>query len=213
MKIIDAYEQYKIMPMLQLHQLRVAGVAHMLCDALQQQEKHDVVTACLLHDMGNLIKMTFHHFPEAFEPEGVEFWATEQAAMKEHYGADEHRATIMIAQELGVSDRVIQIIDNIGFGRIPELLAAEDIACVLAEYADLRVAPGGVVSFQERLEEVHRRYAKKEVCIDQSSWYERHMVSIPQVEARLFLDIPLRPEHITEEAVAALFPVLQAWEL
>lgn len=199
--------------MLQLHQLRVGGVASILCDALQLQEKREVVTACLLHDMGNLLKMTFHHFPEAFEPEGVPFWSAQKDAMRERYGADEHHATILIAQELGASHRVIQIIDNIGFGRIPELMAAEDIACVLAEYADLRVAPGGVVSFQERLEEVHRRYAKKEVSTDQSSWYERHMVSIPQVEARLFLDIPLQPEHITEEAVGALFPALQAWEI
>ena len=58
------YEKYKIIPFLVMHQLRVAAVAEMICDSLSMSiDKDNIVRACTLHDMFNIVKFKFYHFP------------------------------------------------------------------------------------------------------------------------------------------------------
>jgi len=62
------------MPSLQLHMFRVAGVASVICENFKQPElinQDDIVSACLLHDMGNIIKFNLSLFPQFLEPEGL----------------------------------------------------------------------------------------------------------------------------------------------
>jgi 5'-deoxynucleotidase YfbR-like HD superfamily hydrolase len=54
---------------LQLHQLRVAAVGQIICESIPDfDETEEVVTTCLLHDMGNIIKFDLNYFPEFLEP-------------------------------------------------------------------------------------------------------------------------------------------------
>ena len=71
MTILEIYEKYKIMPQLRTHMLRVAAVGKIVCDAVNEKVKQNrgefvntknVVTACLLHDMGNIIKFDLNYF-------------------------------------------------------------------------------------------------------------------------------------------------------
>ena len=65
MTILEIYEKYKIMPQLQEHQLRVASVAKTICDHLLVPVHTDhVVSVCLLHDMGNILKFDLQKFPQ-----------------------------------------------------------------------------------------------------------------------------------------------------
>jgi len=58
--ITEIYEHYNIPPWLQEHMLRVSAVSSIICDQLGDKvRKHEVVSACLLHDMGNIIKFDF----------------------------------------------------------------------------------------------------------------------------------------------------------
>lgn len=212
MNILDVYKRYNILPMLQQHQLRVAGVAYTICTAQQLPETKEVVTACLLHDMGNILKFDMVHFLDAFEPEGVEYWAAEKARMQQIYGTDEHAATVAIAKELGVSGLTLSIVDNIGFSHIPDLLEADNLPSMIGEYADMRVAPHGVVSLEERLEEARKRYATK-IKQTNPEWHAKLMASVPALEARIFKGISVRPEDITAASVAPLLETLRAWEL
>ncbi len=62
-KISEIYEEYKIMPNLREHQLRVAAVAAQICDNFNKPlNKKEIITACLLHDMGNIIKFKLELF-------------------------------------------------------------------------------------------------------------------------------------------------------
>ena len=75
MKISEIYRKYRIPPQLQLHQLRVASIAKYICDNLKVPvDIEEVVSADLLHDMGNIIKFDLSLFPEYLEPEGLEYW-------------------------------------------------------------------------------------------------------------------------------------------
>ena len=55
-KISEIYAEYKIMPNLQMHMYRVAAVASLIYDNFNEPlNKEEIITACLLHDMGNII--------------------------------------------------------------------------------------------------------------------------------------------------------------
>ena len=73
--IQQIYSDYKIMPNLQLHQLRVASVAKIIAENFKEKlDKESIVIACLFHDMGNIIKFNFSYFTEFLKPEGLEYW-------------------------------------------------------------------------------------------------------------------------------------------
>src|SRR3989338_10487921 len=116
----EIYAAYKIMPALQLHQLRVAAVGKLICDNFNPSSggtvnAHDVILACLFHDMGNILKFNLTYFPEFLEPQGLEFWEAVKAEYKERYGKDQHEASKEIGREIGLSGPVVEIIDAIGF--------------------------------------------------------------------------------------------------
>ena len=64
-----------------------------------------------------------------------------------------------IARELNVSDKVLYILDNIGSSRLSATLDSDDWYIKLCSYSDFRVFSCGVVSVEERFDEVIRRYA------------------------------------------------------
>ena len=80
------YNEYRLMPTLQLHQLRVAGVAKIIADSFNGEiDKESIVLACLFHDMGNIIKFDLKNFPEYNQPEGIEYWQKVQSEFLEKY--------------------------------------------------------------------------------------------------------------------------------
>lgn len=104
MTIQQIYDEYKIPPFLQLHQLRVAAVAKMLCDAgLDVVQERDMIKTCLVHDMGNIIKFDMDMFYESWDPEGTAYWNGVKDDFKRRYGGDEMRATLNIIEELGLN--------------------------------------------------------------------------------------------------------------
>src|SRR3954471_17109842 len=112
-KVSEIYSKYKIMPALQQHQLRVAAVAAIICDSLPGIDKEAVITACLFHDMGNIIKSDLSYFPEFTKPEGIVYWGKVKQDYIRKYGRDEHTATIAIAKEIGLPEKVMNCLDAI----------------------------------------------------------------------------------------------------
>ena len=71
----EIYAEFKIMPNLQLHQLRVAAVGKLISEHFTVPVNvRDVVLACLFHDMGNILKFDLTQFPEFREPQGILYW-------------------------------------------------------------------------------------------------------------------------------------------
>ena len=84
--ITDIYTEYRIPPALQLHQFRVTGVALQIIGSIDVAVDADsIIVACLLHDMGNIIKFNLDYFPEFLEPEGLEYWQYVQNEFIEKY--------------------------------------------------------------------------------------------------------------------------------
>lgn len=208
MTIADIYSQYKIMPQLQLHMLRVAGVATLITDNLPQAvDKDSIVSACLLHDMGNIIKFDLELFPEFSQAEGKEYWQNVQAEFVTEYGTDVYQANLRIAEEVGVSEKVLALIEAIGFAQMKTNFEEQNLEKMICEYADCRVAPQGVVSLTERLADLEQRYGEKYPGEEESQKRLLFADFARQTEQYIFEKCTLTPEELTEDRV---FPTLEA---
>ncbi len=206
------YEKYRIMPQLEKHQLRVAAVAHMIMkafDASAVLHKDEVISACLLHDMGNILKFDLAYFPEFLEPQGAAYWEVVKADFLKKYGSDEHDATLKIIDEIGVSARTKEYVDAIGFRNADEALRSDSFEKKICCYADQRVAPRSVVSLAERWEEGSRRYAGRSMRENDRAYAERQISALEETERRIFSCASIAPNAITEEECERYFPLLE----
>jgi len=207
MSIEDVYKKYKIMPNLQEHMLRVAAVASIICDNFDEPlPKEDIIAACLLHDMGNILKFKLEHFPEFNKPEGMEYWRGIQEEYKNKYGESEHKASIEIAKDLKVSEKIISLITSISFLGAPDTAAGDNFGDKIVEYGDSRVTPFGIVSLEERIADLRKRYAHRGEDTPERRAYEE---AARQIEKQIFAKCKIKPEDITDESVAHIITELK----
>ena len=164
MKIAEIYKQYKIPPQLQIHQLRVTAVAKIIVNNWTEDTQIDeeaIIVSCLLHDMGNIIKFNLDLYPETLEPEGYDYWKRVQEEFIGKYGNDEHEATFMIAKDLGVGVKIMEILKGWGFSNGKETAGSDSFEAKIAKYADQRVDIDGITSMKERHNGARERYLKR----------------------------------------------------
>ncbi|MDD5050841.1 MAG: HD domain-containing protein [Candidatus Pacebacteria bacterium] len=211
--ISEIYTKYKIVPFLQMHMYRVAGVALYICQHAKEKVLTDnIVSACLLHDMGNILKFDFTIFPEVFEPEGISYWQKVRDEFLK-YGKDENEATHAIAKEIGVSEKTYEYIVSVGFSKIAENFASNDLGKQIPTYADMRVSPHGVVSMEERLAEGHKRYKNRKHAIGTGDVFEKNRKAFYDIEKNIFSKTSLAPESITSEVIHPLLEDLKNFKI
>ena len=208
----EIYQAYRIMPNLRLHQTRVAAVGRMVADHFSGPlDENAVILACLFHDMGNIIKFDLSVFPQFLEPEGREYWQSVKDGYLQKYGPDEHAASLAIAKEIGLPEAVCVLIDETRFSRLE---AARDDASFeqkLVKYADLRAAPLGILSLEDRLEEGRVRYSQKK-GYDTPEGRERYRFSKSaaiEIETQIFSHCSTGPDDINDATVAPLIEELR----
>ncbi len=212
MTIIRVYEKYYILPALQEHQLRVAAIVQIILDNLDSSlliDKDEMIKAALLHDMGNIIKFDLNAFPEFLQPEGLSYWEKIQNKYFSDYGKDEKQATEMIAKELKVSERVLELINAIGFDNVKKHFEAKKLAEIICEYADCRVAPKGVVSLEERLRDLQDRYKDRHPTVEQQKQRDEFFAIEREAEKYIFERSSLTPQEITPQLVSDTIPGLR----
>lgn len=210
MKISDIYQHYQILPDLAQHMLRVAAVAAVVCDHFQQPvDKTSIVAACLLHDMGNIIKFDLTEFPEFLEPQGLSYWEDVQADFKERFGNNELVATELIAEEIGVIERVKELIQAISFLKIEDNYQSDDYGKKIADYADTRVSPFGVVSLEQRLQDLEQRYGQKLDSLKEQQQRQLFFQLARKIEDQIFAQCDLSPAEVTNQAISATIITLK----
>ena len=206
----NIYKKYKISKNLQAHMLRVAAVAQMICDNLTEEvvNKKDLIVACLLHDMGNVVKFNLNYFPEFNEPEGLEYWQNVQNEFCGKYGIKDHEATVKIMEEIGIKQHIVSVVGGMNFLHFCKFRDGDDFTSKILNYADNRVSPFGVVSYDERMEEARNRYEHRP---DFSVGSERDKLYScgKDIEQQIFSKCKIKPEDITDESVAPIISSLQ----
>lgn len=208
--IIEIYKEYKITPFLMKHQMRVAAVAMEICESLNIEiEEESIVKACLLHDMGNVIKFNLALFPEENEPEGIEYWQKVKDEYIEKYGKSEHKATTLIGEELGVSQRILELINSVDSSAVEILAMNDDFNKKICMYADGRVTPHGVVSIEERSREAKERYKDHPHTFDEESRLHFNK-NLYLMEKQIFSHSSIKPEDINDESIKNYLEKLQS---
>jgi hypothetical protein len=209
MKISEIYKKYQIPPQLQLHQLRVASIGKYLCDNLKVPvDTKEVVSADLIHDMGNIIKFNLNLFPEYLEPEGFEYWQGVKNDFIEKYGNDEHVSTELIAGEITENKRILEILRHIGASRIDMVNSSNDIAYKIANYADDRISVNGVVSFESLVKE---RQDRNPNITD--SYFVELMEKIDINEKNIQKVCKIDLNDITDETISDIIGELENFEI
>ncbi len=140
-------------------------------------------------------------FPGFTEPEGLDYWQKVKDEYSAKYGNDEHVATIKIAEELQVSEKILKLINAISFLGAPQSAEGEDFADKIVEYCDDRVNPFGVVSLEKRLSDLRERYAHKGGDTPERQAFEN---AIRKMEKQIFAKCKIKPEDINDETVKNL---------
>ncbi len=213
MKILDIYKQYEIPPDLIEHQLNVASVGQFIWDTLlppfqKTVSVDDLTKALLIHDMGNFAKYNLEKFP-------IKGWSAEYAkeAQKRFiakWGDNATEATYKIAEDLGVSSDIVEIMRSIGFENASNIYKETNHAQMISNYADQRVTPEGVMPLLERLEEGRARYVltprfrnkdKNEKRKDRRA-YNKGRDALLGIESLLFTFSNIGPEYVIDETIA-----------
>ncbi len=215
MRIDDIYTKYQIMPSLQLHMLRVTGVSVIISEHMQQKvQKKDIITACLLHDMGNILKFNLDLFPDFLQPEGKEYWQKIKDSFAKKYGTDEHEATIQIVKEIGVEERIIELIDAFTFSEADKNAKSNDLERMICTYSDMRVEPQKVVSLEDRLRDGRKRFKlNKKHIVDDEDFFNIMAKSLMHMEETIFSYTDITPEDITDEKVKPYIQKLRAFDI
>lgn len=162
MKIKEIYKKYNILPNLQEHHYRVAGLALLICDHWRGTniDRELIKRVCLVHDIGNIIKFDLDKYPHLMgtEKERLDYWKRVKDKFIEKYGDEEHGATYSIAKEVGLTNKQMRVLKGLGFSKLDSIQKSPSWELKICEYSDLRVGPFGVVSLVDRLEEGKKRY-------------------------------------------------------
>jgi hypothetical protein len=230
MNISEVYQKYQIMPQLAEHQLRVAAVGEIICENLLRGktrnltrkdaeptfgiDKENIITALLLHDMGNIIKFDLTKTGALLNKDiDVGVWEKVKDEYIERYGNDEHHATIAIAKELQVSQRIMELIDAISFDTAMDNAQAQDFGKKICEYCDDRVSPHGVVSLEERLADLRLRYGYRTVDAASIKKRDNFEAALRIIEQQIFEHATISPGDITEQAVRERVERLKTWPM
>lgn len=217
--ISDVYDEYRIPPWLQLHQLRVAAVGAMVARAHGIDDRTVIMTD-LFHDMGNILKMDFAggNFIKSITPEEeVPYWRGVQDEYRAKYGSDEHAATLAIAVECGLPSDVCTMIDRMRFSETPGIVLDGPLEMQIAKYGDLRVAPYGIVSVEERMLEARARYRDKKFDASAAGLSQEVLIETEEmcrdVEARALEGAGIRAEDINDASAAPIVEELKKYAI
>jgi len=193
MKIIDIYQKYFVPENLQKHMLRVAAVAEEIMREWNGPEVDRVIVreACMLHDIAK--PMTFD--PEkqvkfGMGEEEIEKLRNYQTKMRRLTDGSEHAVARLICDEIGVSEKVKEVISVMEWIDVPKLMEEEKIESVILAYADMSVGLKGVLPIHERIAELRDRasFVGSEVMDEIADKLEEQMSKWTRTDLKLISD-------------------------
>ncbi len=197
MNIIKIYNKYYLPENLQMHMLRVAACSNLIIDNWNGPEidKEAIIRVCLLHDMGNIVKI-----PEDFSDD-KKFIETRRRYF-EKYGTNDHEINLEIGKIEGLSDKELKILDGKRSRKNEETLNSNSYERKICAYCDQRVAPNGVVGIKERLEDAKVRYKDKPLFVWSNEEKANYLIKCSLgIEKQIFQYCNLKPEDINDESI------------
>ena len=205
--ILAIYQVYALPINLQQHMLRVAAVALWILERWKGEKlnRRDIVETLLLHDIGNLVKVTEDKFeslfPDTYQMESFQYWKNIRDSIIRRYGRTDTEATANIIKEIGVRDVIVDMIEKKQFINNINTYHDDNYAIKICAYADQRVSPNGVLSLENRLNEAIVRYRGVKNASVNSINREELIEYAKKIEMQIFEYVDGKPEDITDVAI------------
>ena len=209
MNIIEIYKKYHLPEHLQMHMLRVAACSNLILDNWNgiTINKEAIIRTSLLHDMGNMAKISDD------EVEDEKFRKIRKEYI-DKYERNSHKINLIIAKQEGLNDYEIEIIDKKSSKRGEETLNSERYDVKILLYSDQRVAPYGVTSLKERLEEVKKRYKNISSSIWSNEEKANHLIECSLgIEKQIMEYCSISPEDINDKSIEKYIEKLRKYEI
>lgn len=209
MNIIEIYKKYYIPENLQMHMLRVAACGNLILDNWTGNEinKQSIIRILLMHDMGNIIKIT----PD--QTNDMEFLKYRQQWIKQ-YGENDHLINDIIAKQEGITEIEINIMDEKILSNNEKTAKNNSFEVKVCAYCDQRVTPTGVAPIKERLEELKQRHQKKgKGSMANEEKAERLIKSAIEIERQIMQHCSIKPEDINNETISSYVEKLREFNI
>ena len=209
MNIIEIYKKYHLPENLQMHMLRVAACSNLIIDNWTGAEIDNkaIIRVCLLHDMGNIVKI-----PENFSKD-QEFLKIRKKYF-DKYGTNDHEINLEIGKQEGLTEQELTILDGKRSRKNEETLKSNSYERKICAYCDQRVAPDGVVSIKERLEDAKVRYKNKQLSVWSNEEKANHLIECSLgIEKQIMKYCKLKPEDINDFSIKEYIEQLKVYDI
>ena len=209
MNIIEIYKKYHLPENLQMHMLRVAACSSLIIDNWTGVEIDNkaIIRVCLLHDMGNIVKI-----PEDFSKDG-EFLKIRKKYF-DKYGTNDHEINLEIGKQEGLTEKELTILDGKRSRKNEETLKSNSYERKICAYCDQRVAPDGVESIKERLEDAKVRYKNKPSSVWSNEEKADHLIECSLgIEKQIMKYCKLKPEDINDVNIKEYIEKLKIYNI
>lgn len=199
----EIYTQFEIPINLQEHMYKVTAVAQLILENWKGEfkNKNELLAACLLHDLGNIIKIAKSDGNPLNQKEDVKKITVNKEKILKKWSADPHIATLKMAERINAPKSIMHILKHRELRDVKNVLKLDDDAITICLYADLRVSPAGIVSLTERFKDAKKRYPNiKDWDVLQED--------AKKLESQLFKKIKIKPSQITNKTIK---PFLNNW--
>ncbi len=172
-------------------------------------EKAAIIEALLLHDMGNVIKFDFRFSHLLGDEEAnIKFWKEIQLKFKQKYG-NEHTATLEIAKEIGVSPQTFGLLEWTGSSKLEQVTDTMDWSAKITCYCDFRVSPFGIVTVNERFDELVNRYHGRTHDLGDIAKTEQRRLFCLQLQEQLQKMVNFDLNLITDQEIEKYFKMVE----
>ena len=209
MNIIENYKKYHLPENLQMHMLRVAACSNLIIDNWNGPDidKQAIIRVSLLHDMGNMVKI------QENESKDVEFLKIRKKYF-DKYGTNDHEINLEIGKQEGLTEQELTILDGKRSRKNEETLKSNSYERKICAYCDQRVAPDGVVSIKERLEDAKVRYKNKPLSVWSNEEKANHLIECSLgIEKQIMQYCKLKPEDINDFSIKEYIEQLKAYNI
>ena len=209
MNIIEIYKKYHLPENLQMHMLRVAACSNLIIDNWigVKIDNEAIIKVCLLHDMGNIVKI-----PEDFSKD-QEFLKIRKKYF-DKYGTNDHEINLEIGKQEGLTEQELTILYGKRSRKNEETLKSNSYERKICAYCDQRVAPDGVVSIKERLEDAKVRYKNKPLSVWSNEEKANHLIEcFLGIEKQIMKYCKLKPEDINDFSIKEYIEHLKAYDI
>ena len=209
MNILQIYDKYHLPENLQMHMLRVAACGNLIIDNWNGPDidKQAIIRVSLLHDMGNMVKI------QENESKDVEFLKIRKKYF-DKYGTNDHEINLEIGKQEGLTEKELTILDGKRSRKNEETLKSNSYERKICAYCDQRVAPDGVVSIKERLEDAKVRYKNKPLSVWSNEEKANHLIECSLgIEKQIMQYCTLKPDDINDISIKEYIEQLKAYDI